>query len=195
MQTPVYEETHQGFDIKIHYDTDPENPRDWDNLGTIICRHPRYHLGDDHSFVEARDFLIDLINCSDETGLSTGRLMERANEVAVILPVFLYDHSGLALNTTGFHCMWDSAQVGFIYATFETIHKEYGVKRISAGLKTRVADCLRAELTAYNDYISGNVYGFVIEKDGNEVDSCWGFNGDYDDICLDEARKAVPDHT
>lgn len=153
MQTPIYEETYQGFDIKIHYDTDPENPRDWDNLGTMICRHPRYHLGDDHSFAEARDFLIDLINCPGETELSTGRLVERANEVAVFLPVFLYDHSGLALNTTGFHCMWDSAQVGFIYATFKTIRKEYGVKRISAGLRARVADYLRAELATYNDYI------------------------------------------
>jgi hypothetical protein len=32
----------------------------------------------------------------------------------VVLPVYIYDHSGITLNTTGFSCPWDSGQVGWI---------------------------------------------------------------------------------
>lgn len=35
-------------------------------------------------------------------------------------------------------------------------------------------------------------YGYVIERDGEEVDACWGFVGDYELGCLPEARQAVP---
>ena len=35
------------YELKIEQDTDPMNPRtDWDNLGTMVCFHNRYDLGD-----------------------------------------------------------------------------------------------------------------------------------------------------
>ncbi len=33
----------------------------------------------------------------------------------VILPVYMYDHSGLALSTYSFSSYWDSGQIGFIF--------------------------------------------------------------------------------
>lgn len=33
------------------------------------------------------------------------------------------------------------------------------------------------EVQVYDYYICGDVYGFVIEKDGEQIDSCWGFYG------------------
>ena len=32
--------------IKIELDTEPINPREWDNLGTMYCFHRNYILGD-----------------------------------------------------------------------------------------------------------------------------------------------------
>ena len=191
MNTPIFEEVHKGHTIKIFHDTDPMNPRDWDNLGTLICGHTRYNLGDSNGFCDARDFLLDLCGLGETSDLSVDQLVKRVEKQAVILPVYLYDHSGLAMNTTGFHCPWDSGQVGFVYATLETIRKEYDVRRVTAALREKVAQVLKQEVDTYGDYLSGNVYGYVVEKGDDEIDSCWGFIGDYDDYCLEEARSAV----
>lgn len=37
MHDLVFEETYQGHKIKIYHDPDPENPREWSNLGALIC--------------------------------------------------------------------------------------------------------------------------------------------------------------
>lgn len=43
-------ETYKGHNIKIEADESPENPRDWDNLGSMYCLHRNYNLGDKHNF-------------------------------------------------------------------------------------------------------------------------------------------------
>ena len=95
----------------------------------------------------------------------------------------------------GFSCPWDSGQVGFIYVEKEKVRKEYGKKAVSQKLKSRVLDYLRGEVKTYDDFIRGNVWGYVIEdKDGKHIDSCWGFFGDYDNkeySALTEARSCV----
>ena len=190
METPVYEETYRDHTIKIIHDPNPENPRDYDNLGTMACWHRRYRLGDKHDHDDPRDLLIDLCEVSGETDLSINDLVARAVKRAVILPLYLYDHSGITMNTTGFHSPWDSGQVGYIYVTFEDIRKEYGVTRVSKNLRAKITDHLRQELATYDHYLTGNCYGFVVEKDDEEVESCWGFLGDYDGYCLAEAKAA-----
>lgn len=193
MDAPIHTETHDDHVIKIYHDPDAESPRDWDNLGTMVCGHTRYNLGDDNSFSSARDFLIDLLDLNEDCRLDVAALEDRAKAIAVILPLYLYDHSGLAMNTTGFHCPWDSAQVGYIYVTLADIRSEYSVKRVSAKRRSQVEEYLRQEVATYHDYLAGNVYGYVIEEDGIEADSCWGFIGDYDGYVLEEARSCVPD--
>lgn len=192
MHTPIHEETYKGHSIKIYHDDDAENPRDWDNLGTLICGHSRYQLGDKHSFQGGREFLLDLLDLDCPSSLDVDQLVTRAERSAIILPVYLYDHSGLAMNTTGFHCPWDSGQVGFIYVTTANVRKEYSVKRVSPKLREKVAGHLRQEVKTFSDYLSGAVYGYVVEKDDEEIDSCWGFIGDYEAYCLAEARANVP---
>ena len=191
MQDPVYEEAYQGHIIKIYHDPDSENPREWSNLGTLICWHRRYRLGDSHQFDSPEAFLRDLADVSDQSDLSMDQLRERAERKAILLPVFLYDHSGLAMNTIGFHCPWDSGQVGFVYVTLEAVRKEFGVKRVTKALREKAEDILRGEIVSYDAYLGGRVYGYVIEQDGEEIDACWGFVGDYELDCLSEARAFV----
>ena len=191
MDAPVHQEIYQGHTIKIYHDNDAESPRDWDNLGTLICDHLRYQLGDKHEFADARSFLLDLLDLNEEMDLSVDDLIKRVEKIAVILPVYLYDHSGLAMNTTGFHCPWDSGQVGFIYVTLAEIRKEYSFNRVSAKRREQVATYLRNEVQVFSDYIAGAVYGYVVEKGDEEIDSCWGFIGNYEGYCLEEARSQV----
>jgi hypothetical protein len=191
MDTPIHEETYRDHTIKIIPDPDPENPRDYDNLGTMTCWHRRYQLGDRHEFDDPREFLIDVCGMDRESDLSMNDLFLRAERWAVILRLFLYDHSGITMNTTGFHCPWDSGQVGFIHVTLEDVRKEYGVKRVSPQQRAKVAEHLRQEVKTYDHYLTGNCYGFVVEKDDEEISSCWGFLGDYDGYCLEEAKASV----
>jgi hypothetical protein len=191
MHDPVFEEAYHGHAIKIFQDLDPESPREWSNLGTLICWHRRYRLGDSHQFDSPEAFLRDLAGVSDQSDLSMEQLRERAERKAIILPVFLYDHSGLAINTIGFHCPWDSGQVGFVYVTLEAVWQEFGLKRVTKALREKAADILRGEIVSYDAYLGGRVYGYVIERDGEEVDACWGFFGDYGLDCLSEARAFV----
>jgi hypothetical protein len=192
MHDPVYEEAYHGHTIKILQDLDPESPREWSNLGRLICWHRRYRLGDSHQFDSPEAFLRDLAGVSDQSDLSMDLLRERAEHKAIILPVFLYDHSGLAMNTIGFHCPWDSGQVGFIYVTLEAVREEFGAKRVTKALREKAKDILRAEIVSYDAFLGGRVFGYVIEADGEEIDACWGFVGDYETDCLLEARRVVP---
>ena len=191
MHDPIYEEAYKGHIIKIYHDPDAESPRAWSNLGTLICWHRRYRLGDSHQFESPEAFLRDLADVSHQSDLSMEHLRDRAERKATLLPVFLYDHSGLAMNTIGFHCPWDSGQVGYVYVTLEAVRTEFGVKRITKALRERAEDILRAEIVSYDAYLGGRVYGYVIEHDGEEVDACWGFVGDLKKDCLSQARRAV----
>ena len=109
----VYQEKYKGFDIQIYQDSNPTSPREWDNLGTIYCKHRRYDLGDKHTM--GLEEIISLIKRKD----------------VLSLPLYLYDHSGITINTTGFSCPWDSGQVGYIFVRYEDIKKNFSVKRIT----------------------------------------------------------------
>ena len=37
-------------------------------------------------------------------------------------------------------------------------------------------------METYDCYLRGECYGFIIEKNGEEIDSCWGFLGDLREV-------------
>jgi hypothetical protein len=72
--------------------------------------------------------------------------------------------------------------------------------RSANALKARikqVEDLLRSEIKTYDDYLTGNVYGYKIKApDGEELDdACWGFFGDPKESGLLEAAQNVVDYT
>ncbi|MEN3005965.1 hypothetical protein [Dehalobacterium formicoaceticum] len=112
-------------------------------------------------------------------------LLSLAEKTHCILPLYLYDHSGITMNTSGFSCPWDSGQVGWIYATKEAIQTEYDCKELTPEIREKAEKLLRGEVEYYDHYIRGDCYGFQLYKDGEEVDSCWGFIGDPIDLQAD----------
>lgn len=147
--------------IRILRDHDAVDPRrDFDNLGVMYCEHRRYRLGDKGA-ADPRD--------------DDGHI--RA-DIAAWLPLYLYDHGGITMRTGPFNCPWDSGQVGIIYLTREQVKREYSWTRITSKRRATLESYLRAEVETYDQYLTGQVYGFVVENwDGDDIDSCWGFYG------------------
>lgn len=174
-QEAVHEEDYRGYKIKLYPDEDPADPRkEWDNAGTMVCWHRRYTLGDEQP------------KCSPNEWME-----EHKNEREfLVIPLYLYDHSGITMRTGPFSCPWDSGQVGWIYISRERIHKEWG-KGPQAWKKARA--CLESEVKVYDQYLTGDVYGYVIEnRSGEHVDSIWGYYGH--ECCIEEARRQVDWH-
>ena len=154
--------------LEVTQDEYASSPRHDDNLSTMICFHGRYDLGDKHDYKH-----------QDYSGWAE---MEKAiikNESpAIILPLYLYDHSGITISTSPFSCRWDSGQIGFIFVSKEKLRKEYNVKRITKKEIERATKILLAEVETYDLYLRGEVYGYTLLNENGEIeDSCWGFIG------------------
>ena len=110
----------------------------------------------------------------------------------VLLPLYLYDHSGITRSTSPFSCPWDSGQVGWIYCTPDAISKNFG--NLSKENIEKAISILEAEVKCYDRFLCGDCYGFRLYEGGEELDSCWGFLGDLDDI-RDDLRANLPPDT
>ena len=158
--------TPDGFEARyLAQEDDPPDPREWDNLGMMVCFHRRYNLGDKifktpEAFEEYRN---------DPTN--------KAN-IVEILPLYLYDHSGLSMSTGDFNDRWDSGQVGWIYTTKYQLDKS----------GTNPADAkriLQGEVENYDQYLRGDCYILVKvtyhkDKKQADLDTVGGYYG-YDD--------------
>jgi hypothetical protein len=174
LDTDVVEQYERnGCTITIRWDT-PLDPRVENHHDShFYADHNRYVLGDAkrHDGIHP-----DVSECTSWADVA--HVLYKDHGARVILPVFMYDHSGLAVNTTGFSCPWDSGQVGFIFQTAEQIREQFLVKRVTAKVEERARQGLVAEVAEYNSYLAGECYGFTVERDGEGVDSCWGILGD-----------------
>jgi hypothetical protein len=155
--------------VNIFQDEDSESPRtSMDNLGKMICFHRRYNLGDKHDY-KSSDY---------NSYAEMEKAIKKEENAAVILPLYLFDHSGITMRTTSFNDNWDSGQVGFIVVSKEKVREEYSVKRINKKLLEKVTAYLVGEVETYDQYLRGDIYGFKIEdSEENEIDSSWGYYG------------------
>lgn len=160
---------YKDYLISIDYDWDPVNPREWDNFGTMVCFHGKYTLGDKHD-LESPDYS-SWAEVRDAIEVDEGAM--------VILPLYLYDHSGISMSvgaSRGQHAAWDSGQVGFIYCTDGDMVAN-GVKDLA-----QAEALLRGEVDAYNRYLTGDLYTYRIEK-SSTCDSCQHTSAEFVDSC------------
>ena len=173
--------TMKKYELKIEQDTNPYSPREDDNLGRMICFHKRYELGDKHDYISDRyDSWDDLKNT----------LLEDFKG-GVILPLYLYDHSGITISTSPFGCNFDSGCVGFICVSKDKIRKD-GID------ETKVEQYLIDEVKVYDQYLTGDIWGYNVYEIttcslGHEhkelVESCYGFYGH--DECEKEGQSML----
>lgn len=132
--------THAGLKVTIGTDeyTEHDDPRQYDNLGTMVCWHPDYVLGDYQVTNEdGRGAVKDRFQRDDFRGLDVlERYLRLVASAVVTVPLYLYDHSGISMSAGapnpfdnprvrsdhhGAGMGWDTSMVGYIYTTRERI--------------------------------------------------------------------------
>jgi hypothetical protein len=172
-----------GLVARIYQDPDPMNPRENDNLGRIATVSTRrYDLAD-----SGETALPDDLSGWD----AVEKYLKLERGALVILPVYLYDHSGYAISTKSFvgraqHAEWDSGRVGCIYATTKQIKKTFMVDHVSESIKKLALKGLEEEIEEYNHFIQGEAYGYKVSREtkcekcgqivNEDIGSCWGYD-------------------
>jgi len=129
----------------------------------MACWHDRSYLGDVQ------------LQRNEESFKSW--MFRHAPKGSIVLPLYLYEHSGMTMRTTPFHDPWDSGQVGVIVATPDAIRGGYKVKRITKPLRKAAEAALRKEVEIYDQFLRGQCWGYVFTDDDVTIDSCSGFFG------------------
>lgn len=153
MDTTIKAFEHAGLRVEIayEYDSAPFDPRGDCNLGTMVCWHPDYMLGDEQIAGGAVDTIFETA-----TGRTSFRSLEHverylrlARGAVCILPLYLLDHSGLSMSAGhnyvgrgdtasggrdawGNPRGWDTTMVGFIYTTAERIRELCGEPQVES---------------------------------------------------------------
>lgn len=170
--------------FKLVYDSDPQNPRDWENDTLMLCWHRRYNLGDlKINPYEFKDF---------NKAMNHFRKKYKA---LYLMPIYCYEHGNIALSLSReypFNDYFDSGVVGFMLVKPNKFTKTLGEEQLK--------QLMENDIKVYNDYLSGNVYGFILERknkcltcghiEKEIIDSCFGFYG-YD---IKEVLEQIKDH-
>jgi len=160
--------------LKIVNHCDSESPRNWDNLSSFILVGSHGPNETDFEFEGNYESRFDFIEQGEQ------EIRKYFKDVAVCLPVHVYKHSGIAFSTEmsgQFACRWDSGTAGFIVITKEQIRENWSIKRVTQKHIDHAERIAKAELETYGNWANGEVYGFQLEEDGEEIDSCYGFYG------------------
>ena len=155
-----------------------ENPRvEYDVLSVFWFNHDRYLIGD----IDAeRTFQRELgITSTDTVEVIERHLKKKGAEWT---RVYFYDHGELKISSHPFTCPLDSGMLGFAAIFAPDIRDIYNCKRITQKTRRFARNVLDGELTQYNQWMTGDVWGYKHYKrdmDGDpiEMDSCWGFYG------------------
>ena len=103
-----------GDVLRVYFDIHADSPRTWDNVGQFVAPDRDSCLPDEY------DAGIDF-NCREDDE----KRLDSNPDIVAWLPVYAYDHSGIALSCTPFSCRWDSGQVGYIVVTRDQLRKSW----------------------------------------------------------------------
>ena len=213
--TDVETYEHAGVKVRILPDEDPEcgDPRNADNLGKMLVSYRGSDLGDEQ-LPESGLPHISCPDCEGESYKGTKNACERCEglgedeptieewlkdqEAIAVVPLFLFDHSGLSMRGGEFIWLadqelkrsdtrsvnrfmgddagWDTSFVGFILTTEKRVRELCGD---DAKYRTAefLAEAFDSEIKEYDQYLRGEVYGYIVGEGTPFEESCWGFLG------------------
>jgi len=155
------------FRLVIDIDEHPEDPRSWDNIGTMLCCNRNYRLGDCNSNEETEKQLAEICR---KYGKSDEEIDEMTfgEEIRFILnqdnicglPLWLYDHSGISIST-GVVGSWDSSFVGLIFVEKDFYLAQTCLKD-EENWKEAAKKTLEGEIKTYDDYLTGEVFSYTL---------------------------------
>jgi hypothetical protein len=199
---------HAGVKVELHYDECGEhaNPRECDNVTTLVCWHPDYILGD-YQISGSRGAVETVFETArGRTEFPSMRAIHRYITLMLggrrVTPLYLYDHSGISIragspspfdNPTvcrdefGQGMGWDTSMVGFAFCTDERITELCGEDE-QYHTDEWIDKAIAGDVETYDLYLTGQVYGYVVAPDTEDEESCWGFLGD---DCIKQEANAV----
>jgi hypothetical protein len=200
MNQPIEQFEVRGLTVKIYPDDCQDSPRDWDNLGTLVCFSREYNLGDG-GYSNRAQVLRHVL----ESGAlwlpvilhdyGSGRIKLELDTVEMVRQKLLINNLPEDASDNDIEEFWARNQCGLVFVESEKLVNEYGAD--NAETRETALKCLESEIETYNQFLEGDVYGYTIERakhckscdsDSMEhVDSCWGFYG------LDYCKKEAMD--
>ena len=145
----------------------------FDLLTRFFTWHKSYNLGNDHQFRTPNEFIqyYKITHKNNE-------YISSHQDILLIKPLYLYDHSSLSLSTTPFSCRWDSGQVGFVMMLRSDILCFYNKKKITKKIQQEILQTMENDIALYNHYLEGDVYRYECKtKEGRFIDACSGYYG------------------
>ena len=200
--------THAGRTVVICADPEASSPRDNDgNLCRIVHWHRESACGDED--VSRQRVRGDFKSAEAVKEFIEERAKQAGDEVIAILPVWIYEHSGITLRASAerpgypFTCPWDAGQVGWAYVTMSVALKagcvpgkgwsyvdSADVKHVGVYDKAWFEKAITDEVALFDKWANGGFTGYVVlDEDGDHLDSCWGY--DDEDYCREEAKSAA----
>jgi hypothetical protein len=187
---------YKGLKINIYQDND-YNPDEEDKDLFLVGYH--------RDFTVKRDEIVtkdEIIKAMENTKISECcgyEIYDRhcefcGNKTKAVKPPILekyhifgleaYIHSGVSLALSGEGNFpdrrWDASQLGAVFVAKKEWTTKAKARKAALGL-----------IEMWNSYLSGQVYGYVIEGGESDIsDSCWGFLGDIK-YCIEEAKSAA----
>ena len=176
--------------VKVFYDYNAVNPRaDTDTKSKIILLKHRARKNweiademedDERGMLESIALDLGELSQSEIYNATDEELEAHIKKYAVMLPIYIYEHSGFAFRTAQ-TTPSSGARAGIIYEARADDDK----------YDEAILEGMRGEVKLLEVWANGEVYGFkvmeqqVIEQDGRtftdnapvEVDACWGFYG------------------
>lgn len=150
------------YTYTVRQDQYAENPREaYAHFGTLMMWTKHGSSGDK----AAKDY-----NPSDYSGWEEFQAALEKDFDGVLIPVYMYSHSGQTVSTRPFGCPWDSGQVGFIGVSKADALTAYNRKRLTKALRARATAALEAEVKEYAAYLEGDVWSLSVHKEGGEAE-------------------------
>ena len=150
------------FQLVIEQDEFSEDPREWENLGTMLCCNRHYQLGDCNSNKETEEQLAEFCRKYGKTDEEIDE-MDFREEIQFLLeqddicglPLYITDHSGLSMQTYRFD-KDDSSFVGLIFIEKEMFFAET-CKKDDCDWKAEAKKILKSEIETYSQFLEGDV--------------------------------------
>jgi hypothetical protein len=193
MNEPIETLEYRGYQITIYPDTDCQSlNEDGDDSLFLVHYHGDFWIEpkdkDKRPLCSRNALGYIMTNNADDYDKESAEAILRLYHV---FPVAAYIHSGVSLSLEGSEFpdqQWDVSHVGAVLAS----KKEWRLRKSAY-------KCAASLVKSWNNYLSGNVYGYMAgtADDASCIDSCWGFYGDYDGKnasgMVEEAQSSI-DH-
>ena len=181
--------------IHIKQEDNPESPRGWSNAWKWYSNHRRYAFDKENGKYLSID---DIFDGETEEGESINDAILRQNpEFLDVRPIYLADHSSISISLGSFNDPWDSGVGAYAVITREQAEADApDLKGDDDKLIEAAYGWLEGEVESYQNYLDGDVYGYVVEDgSGDQTDSCWGYYSIDDCIADAVACVSVKDAT